>query len=333
MAVNGAFVTLITKDEYLPGALVVHAGMVKVKSKYPFVALVTPTLSEDARGVLERRGVLVHEVSSLIPPDGTKPSDHDARFADTWTKLRAFELEEYKRVVMLDSDMLVRRNIDDLMELKDLPDDWIAAAHACTCNPRGLKHYPADWIPQNCAYTPLLRSETTMVPEPSAIEPSSPRTYALLNSGLVVLTPSAVRAKEIEDFIRTSELVPNFKFPDQDLLAEVFRGKWKPLPWTYNGLKTLRNIHEGLWHDDEVRLVHYILHDKPWLARIEKGEEKEAKTAEMGDAKDMDDYTELHWWWWQALDALVADLKESDPLGYNMVTTRLEHLSRKRAKN
>ena len=49
-----------------------------------------------------------------------------------------------QRVVMLDSDMIVMRNMDELMEL-DLPSDWIAAAHACTCNPRKLAHYPEDW--------------------------------------------------------------------------------------------------------------------------------------------------------------------------------------------
>src|ERR1700733_15032726 len=44
----------------------------------------------------------------------------------------------------MDSDMIVMRNMDELMDF-DLPEGWIAAAHACACNPRKLKHYPADW--------------------------------------------------------------------------------------------------------------------------------------------------------------------------------------------
>ena len=44
----------------------------------------------------------------------------------------------------MDSDMIVLRNMDELMEL-DLLQDSIAAAHACACNPRKLAHYPADW--------------------------------------------------------------------------------------------------------------------------------------------------------------------------------------------
>ncbi len=45
---------------------------------------------------------------------------------------------------MMDSDMIVMRNMDELMEL-DLAPDWISAVHACACNPRKLAHYPKDW--------------------------------------------------------------------------------------------------------------------------------------------------------------------------------------------
>jgi hypothetical protein len=40
--------------------------------------------------------------------------------------------------------MLVRQNMDELMSMA-LPETHIAASHACSCNPRKLKHYPADW--------------------------------------------------------------------------------------------------------------------------------------------------------------------------------------------
>ena len=52
-----------------------------------------------------------------------------------------------QRVVLLDSDMIILRNMDELMAM-DLPSDHIAAAHVCSCNPRGLTHYPKDWLVQ-----------------------------------------------------------------------------------------------------------------------------------------------------------------------------------------
>ena len=40
--------------------------------------------------------------------------------------------------------MLCVRNMDELLEMP-LEEGWISAAHACTCNPRKLAHYPDDW--------------------------------------------------------------------------------------------------------------------------------------------------------------------------------------------
>lgn len=215
--------------------------------------------------------------------------------------------------------------MDELMDI-DLPHDWIAAAHACACNPRKLKHYPADWcvislvewvcltqsprIPDNCAYTPLIHPDA--LTHPSAITDTSPRPYGLLNSGLVVLTPSTDTTKAIAHYLSTSPLVPTFSFPDQDLLAAFFKGRWKPLPWCYNALKTLRIIHKPLWRDEEIRCLHYILDDKPWQARV-------------GAEGSGGDYEELNRWWWERLDKLAEELAVDDPKGRELVLQNVAH--------
>lgn len=60
-------------------------------------------------------------------------------------------------MVQLDSDMLVLRNMDELMEMElDGPEKEgkgnkvFAAGHACVCNPLGKKHYPSDWYVYEC---------------------------------------------------------------------------------------------------------------------------------------------------------------------------------------
>ncbi|KAG8859357.1 hypothetical protein FRB96_004572 [Tulasnella sp. 330] len=255
-----AFAIFITTPNYLPGLLTLHHGMKAVNTKYPIVAMVPPLFDPESRRILQKQGVPIREVQPLSLKETHVLDEFDARFVDTWTKLRVFELIEYERVVLMDADMIVRKNIDDLMDL-DLPDGHIAAAHVCACNPLKLKHYPSDWKPENCAHTPMVAPKC--LTHPSQITPGSPRPYGQLNSGLVVLSPSQELFKAIEEYLHTSPDVRTFKFPDQDLLSAFFRGQWKPLPYIYNGLKTLRNVHRNMWRDDDVRCIHYII-DKPW---------------------------------------------------------------------
>jgi len=207
-----------------------------------------------------------------------------------------------QRIVLLDSDMVITRNMDDLLEYELPGPDWIAACHACTCNPRKLPHYPSNWTPENCAYTPLETIDEE-VPSPKEITEHSPQTYNLLNSGTVLLQPSKELSQGLYDFLSSSPLVPTFAFPDQDLLAHYFKGRWKPLSYIYNSLKTLRVIHPQLWRDDHVRCVHYILPDKPWSVPPGTGGE----------------YEILNRWWWEVYDEHAQKLRDSDPKAYNLL--------------
>jgi lipopolysaccharide biosynthesis glycosyltransferase len=113
----------------------------------------------------------------------------------------------------------------------------------------------------------------------------------------------------ITNYLATSPLVSTFSFPDQDFLAAFFQGRWKPLPWCYNALKTLKVIHKPLWRDEEIRCLHYILHDKPWHQRIIEGE-----------------YKEFNEWWWTRLDKLKEELAlDGDAEGWKLIDANVAH--------
>ncbi|KIY72844.1 glycosyltransferase family 8 protein [Cylindrobasidium torrendii FP15055 ss-10] len=306
--VKAAWVSLLSKDEYLAGLLVVEYGLRSVKSQYPLIVMVTESVPELTRDILRKRGLKLVEVSRLAPTAGReKFGEFDARFGETWSKVRTWEMTDYDRVVLLDADMVVKRNMDELMDI-ELQEGHIAAAHVCACNPRKLAHYPADWIPENCGHTAV---KTPTSPPPSWTE-GAPRPYGQFNSGLVVLNPSDDTARAIVERLATSDQVENFTFGDQDLLIEHFFGKWKALPWYYNALRTLKVVHEPLWSNDEVRCIHYILGDKPWMSRVPPE----------GTGSPYDD---VNRWWWEHYHAVEQELLKSDPVGRDFVDSTVAH--------
>ncbi|WVQ97137.1 hypothetical protein IAU59_004247 [Kwoniella sp. CBS 9459] len=265
--VRKAWVTLITNEAYVSGLLTLNRTLVSVSS-YPLIAMTTSSLSASARDLITSSSIPILEVNHLMPSQGQHGGFDPSfsRFDDTWTKLQVFGLDQFETLIMIDSDMIFLKDMDELFDLELPGKDWIAAAPACVCNPLKLAHYPKDWIPANCQYrhqTPYTTVSEPPIPSPA---PDSPRTSHLLNSGLVILHPSRQTLQQIIHHLNTSPTIAHVHFADQDVMAEVFRGRWKPLPWWCNALKTLRAVHKDVWRDEEVRLIHYIL-DKPWHRR------------------------------------------------------------------
>ncbi|CAO1613507.1 unnamed protein product [Parajaminaea phylloscopi] len=315
---KGCWATLMTGDGYLPGLAVFAHSLLRSPhaSAYPLVVLVARnSCSPEAVEVVRQLGCQVVDVDRLDPPK-RQPAVSDplagpaaeaavaavqlawARFSEVWTKLRVFELDKegYERVVLVDSDMLVLRNMDELMEDVELPVSQagpdagtvgIAASFACTCNPAKIASYPLDWIPQNCAFTAQSYPSSLSTP-PMTLDANSPPTYHLLNSGLVVLSPSSALFKDrMLPALATDPRVPNYRFPDQDFLADFFHLNVLPLPYIYNALKKLRASHTNIWRDEDVKNLHYI-HAKPW-------ENKQGGGRDLGGPDEI-----THSWWWNA---------------------------------
>lgn len=285
-----AWVTLLTRTSYLAGAVLLAHSLRKHQSVYPLIVLYTPTLPTPCLQALQQEAaltnIILRPVDLLLPKE--KVSLIASRFEDTWTKLRVFSLYEYDRLVFLDADMLLLRNMDELFELQLPSENWIAANHACVCNLDKDDWAPEDWTKENCAYTRLTPASP---PCPVPAEGKGPRTHTLLNSGLFIFQPFREQWEAMLDFLNTSPLIKTFMFPDQDFLAEFFRGRWISVGYQYNALKTMRYWHPEMWQDSEVRNLHYIV-DKPWSRRVGP----DGKAGYLG--RD----GETHKWWWEAYD-------------------------------
>ncbi len=301
MAVDGcsskrAWVTLLTRASYLPGVITLAFSLATQRTSYPLIVLVTPSLPSSCIQALELESVqnpllVIHSIEPLLLPKNQKTTLVASRFEDTWTKLRAFELTHYDTCVFLDADITIYRNMDGLFNTTLPGTDWIAAVHCCVCNLDHDKWAPKNWNKRNCAYTPLLHpsalNEATPVP-PSLAPPDA---YALLNGGVFLYLPSKALWQGILHHFHTSPALSRFQFPDQDFLADFFCGKWIPLSWKYNAIKTMRQWHPNIWRDEEVHGLHYIV-DKPWAKRV----------ASDGIAGHLGRDGASHIWWWDVWD-------------------------------
>ncbi|EYE92163.1 glycosyl transferase family protein [Aspergillus ruber CBS 135680] len=259
--------SVLTNTEYLAGILTLEYSLRKNGTKYPFIVLYTDSLPEEAHAALEARGILKQPVPYLKPSMTTDLS-LDRRLYDAWTKLVCFSLYEYEHVVLLDCDMMALHNMDELMDVELDPPEMegngnrvFGSTHACVCNPLNRPHYPEDWIPANCGWA--LQHGTPELAQ--TIAPPIEASFGLCNTGIIVTRPSEGVYKKITDSLATSD-TSDWIFADQSLLSEVFQGRWAPLPYIYNALKTKRwkGVHDAIWRDDRVKNIHYFLTPKPW---------------------------------------------------------------------
>ena len=124
-----AYVTLVTNADYALGALALARSLARTGTQHDLVVLATK--GADDLEPLEREGCSIIRIEQLPFSEdfrirhsrkaqhaaapftkGGKPIFHDP--LDNFCKLRLWELEDFERVVFLDADTVVVRNIDKL---------------------------------------------------------------------------------------------------------------------------------------------------------------------------------------------------------------------------
>ncbi|KAK4431187.1 Inositol phosphorylceramide glucuronosyltransferase 1 [Sesamum alatum] len=107
-----AYVTLLYGDEFLLGVRVLGKSIRDTGSTKDMVALVSDGVSNYAKKLLQADGWIVKTISLLENPNQVRPT----RFWGVYTKLKIFNMTEYKKVVYLDADTIVVKNIEDLFK-------------------------------------------------------------------------------------------------------------------------------------------------------------------------------------------------------------------------
>lgn len=127
---NYTYVTLLSSDDFAMGVVMLAWSLRQVGAQYPLLVLCSDCLSAKTIRLLNKHHIAHQQLTEHIHVDTTKVNtrvgyDHWNR---TFDKLFVWMLTEFDKVVYLDSDMQVIRNIDYLFECPHMSavraDEW-----------------------------------------------------------------------------------------------------------------------------------------------------------------------------------------------------------------
>ncbi len=114
-----AFVTCLTNEKYLPGLFVLNESLKNVESKHGLYVLI-PDYNSFLSDIVSEKipGVTVLQCPGI--PHFPELSECNHYWLETFFKLRALSLVQFEKIILIDSDMLVLKNIDHLFECDPL---------------------------------------------------------------------------------------------------------------------------------------------------------------------------------------------------------------------
>ncbi|MED6225239.1 Inositol phosphorylceramide glucuronosyltransferase 1 [Stylosanthes scabra] len=195
------------------------------------VVLVSDGVSDYACNLLQADGWIVEKISLLANPNKVRPT----RFWGVYTKLKIFNMTEYKKVVYLDADTIVVKNIDELFK----------CARFCG----NLKHSER-------------MNSGVMVVEPSTTlfndmmnKVNTLPSYTGGDQGFLNSYYSGFPNAHLFEPNMPSDMLANRKVPEMERLSTLYNADV--------GLYMLAN--KWMVDENELRVIHYTLGPiKPW---------------------------------------------------------------------
>ncbi len=108
---------------YLPGLTALKNSLEIVNSKYPLVVFVPQNMEKAQKMRISELGVSVIELKPIPIPKEIVDLNNASNFAhwnDSFLKIMIFSQTAYKKIILLDCDMLVVKNIDHLFSCPSL---------------------------------------------------------------------------------------------------------------------------------------------------------------------------------------------------------------------
>lgn len=235
-----AYVTLLSDDNYLAGVVTLAYTLQHHGNTHELIVMVNDQLSDQTLLVLQHMQLKCHRAPKLRYTDHSNAnmtaSGWPQQMVNTADKLSVFTLTEYDKLVYVDADMLVLKNIDFLF---DYP-------HGSAAMDLGLIHNPIHTPQYNQAQCDYFKN---------------------FNSGLFVFEPN------LNDYQTCLQLMQTIHGFDQEILRALW-SHWENtsslhLPQTCNvfAKKLTDYIRLGYFGFTDVHILHYTYQPKPWFTK------------------------------------------------------------------
>lgn len=120
------YLTALTNERYIPGVMALARSLREVEAQYPLAVMIPEEKEAELTKALRDYGVLKLPNVFVLPKPNVptwKTNEQEkvveekySYWRDTFFKLQAAGCTEYKKVILLDSDMMVVKNIDHLFK-------------------------------------------------------------------------------------------------------------------------------------------------------------------------------------------------------------------------
>ncbi|KAJ6360042.1 hypothetical protein OIU85_004813 [Salix viminalis] len=226
-----AYATLLYGDEFLLGVRVLGKSIRDTGSTKDIVVLVSDGVSDYAKKLLVADGWIVEKISLLANPNQVRPK----RFWGVYTKLKIFNMTNYKKVVYLDADTIVVKSIEDLFKCAKF---CANLKHSERLNSGVMVVEPSETVFNN------MMSKVTTLPSYTGGD------QGFLNSYYAEFPNAHVFQPDLPEEVRKTRPVP-----DMERLSTLYNADV--------GLYMLAN--KWMVDENELRVIHYTLGPlKPW---------------------------------------------------------------------
>jgi len=120
-----AYITSCTSDNYIPGVIALYNSLRLSNCNHDFLVIIPDDLSEDSKNTLKEKKIKVRVVDKIVYKGKYKDKilDRYGKSNTSWktfTKMRIWEQVDYSKLVFLDADTIVLKNIDELFDVEEL---------------------------------------------------------------------------------------------------------------------------------------------------------------------------------------------------------------------